>query len=190
MLRVSSDCSSETHAEKKSFDVKRKNKKTRETLSLGYRVPKSPGKGGEGGLRDRTRFKRKRKERERKAQLAHPLNRPRGHGCPGAVFGEIHPSVSISFIQRCDWLVACLAPAPTSYLHGVYFPKVHGPHLVDQPLLPEPRVSAQRKICKPMRAVVYRYWLVWVSLTRHPAFVFTIDLSIGETSCPSRLWIP
>lgn len=111
MLRVSSDCSPETHAEKKSFDVMKKNKtKKRETLSVGSWVPKSPGKGGEGGLEDRTRLKRKRKERERKVQLAHPLNRPRGHGRPGAVFGEIHPSVSISFIQCCDWLVASLVP--------------------------------------------------------------------------------
>lgn len=50
--------------QKKSFDVKRKNKtKKRETLSVGSWVPKSPGKGGEWGLEDRTRLKRKRKER-------------------------------------------------------------------------------------------------------------------------------
>lgn len=94
---------------KKSFDVKRKSKtKNRETLLLGSRVPKSPVEGGEGSLGHRTRLTKKRKERERKAQLAEPLNRLRGHGRPGAVFGEIHPSVSISFVQRCDWLVASL----------------------------------------------------------------------------------
>lgn len=72
-------------------------------------------------------------------------------------------------------------------LHGVYFPKVQGPHLVDQPLLPGQWVSAQKKICKPMRESAYSYWIVCVSLREHPALVFTVHPSIGEALCPSGL---
>lgn len=82
-----------------------------------------------------------------------------------------------------------MLPAPTSQLHGVYFPKVHGPHLVDQPLLPGQWVSAQKKKCKPMRTDACNYWLVLVSLSVHPALIFITHPSIGEISCPSGLWL-
>lgn len=82
-----------------------------------------------GVLEDRTGLKRKRKESERKAQLAHPLNRPRGYDGPEAVFGEVHPSLSISSARCCDWLVAFLPPRAYLRCMGFTSPKYKGPTL-------------------------------------------------------------
>lgn len=112
-----------------------KRNKPRETLPLGY-CGVNLRKRRERGLRSRSQQVRKRKEKGRNLRLESHRTAPEAPGPRSSVsLGQPNPRVNHP-LPRCDWPRASLASlAPTSQLLGVYFPKVHGPHLVEQPLL-------------------------------------------------------